>query len=101
MRQLQGFLAAIGRLCLAAALVAAAFAVQKPALAQAADGDVEIEVVDDTKVALPGVSVELKGAETGFSRASVSGTTGLFHFALVVPGEYRAKVSISGFATGC
>jgi Carboxypeptidase regulatory-like domain len=99
LRQLQGFLGDIGRLCLAAALVVAAFTVQKPALAQVADGVVEIEVVDDTGVALPGVSVELKRPETGFSRAAVSRSTGLTHFAPVVPGEYRAKISLSGFET--
>ena len=42
-----------------------------PARAQTADATVEIDVVDETGVALPGVSVELKRAETGFARTSV------------------------------
>jgi hypothetical protein len=71
LRHLQRFPGIVGRLCLAAVLVVAAFAVQKPALAQVADGVVEIEVVDDTGVALPGVSVELKRPETGFSSTNI------------------------------
>jgi hypothetical protein len=71
LRHLQRFPGIVGRLCLAAVLVVAAFTVQKPALAQVADGVVEIEVVDDTGVARPGVSVELKRPETGFSSTNI------------------------------
>jgi len=69
---LQRFPGIVGRLCLAAAvLVVAAFAVRGPALAQVADGVPEVEVVDETGVAPPGVSVELKRPETGFSSTNI------------------------------
>jgi len=46
LRHLQRFPGTVGRLCLAAVLVVAAFAVRGPALAQVADGVLEVEVVE-------------------------------------------------------
>lgn len=69
-----------------------------PAVAQTADATVEIDVVDETGVALPGVSVELKRAETGFARTSVTSAKGAARFPAVPPAErYTAKVSLQGF----
>ncbi|MBK6406646.1 MAG: carboxypeptidase regulatory-like domain-containing protein [Holophagales bacterium] len=70
----------------------------EPASAQTADATVEIAVVDETGVALPGVSVELKRAETGFARTSVTSTTGAARFPAVPPAAgYTARVALQGF----
>jgi hypothetical protein len=71
LRHLQGFPGTGGRLCLAAVLVVAAFAVRGPALSQVADDVLEVEVVGETGVALPGVAIELKRPETGFSSTNI------------------------------
>jgi hypothetical protein len=70
LRHLPGF-PGVSRLLLAVVLVVAAFAVRGPALAQVADGVFEVEVVDETGVALPGVSIELERPETGFSSTNI------------------------------
>lgn len=69
-----------------------------PAAAQTADAVVEIDVVDETGVALPGVSVEIKRAETGFARTSVTSTRGAVRFPAVPPAAgYVVRVSLQGF----
>ncbi|HYN41448.1 MAG TPA: TonB-dependent receptor [Thermoanaerobaculia bacterium] len=69
-----------------------------PARAQTADATVEIDVADETGAALPGVSVELKRAETGFSRTSVSSIKGSVRFpAVPAASGYSAKVALQGF----
>jgi len=69
-----------------------------PARAQTADATVEIDVVDETAVALPGVTVELKRAETGFARTSVTSAKGAARFPAVPPAAgYVARVSLQGF----
>ncbi|MHB1044544.1 MAG: TonB-dependent receptor domain-containing protein [Thermoanaerobaculia bacterium] len=68
------------------------------ARAQTADATVEIDVVDETGVALPGVSVDLKRAETGFARTSVTSATGAARFPAVPPAAgYVARVALQGF----
>lgn len=70
------------------------------ARAQTADATVEIDVVDETGVALPGVSVDLKRAETGFARTSVTSATGAARFPAVPPAAgYVARVALQGFET--
>ncbi|MHB8797265.1 MAG: TonB-dependent receptor domain-containing protein [Thermoanaerobaculia bacterium] len=69
-----------------------------PARAQTADATVEVDVVDETGVALPGVSVELKRAETGFGRTSVTSAAGAARFPAVPPSAgYVARVALQGF----
>ncbi len=69
-----------------------------PAVAQTADATVEIDVVDETGVALPGVSVELKRAETGFTRTSVTSAAGTARFPALPPAAgYLARVALQGF----
>lgn len=69
-----------------------------PAPAQTADATVEIDVVDETGAAMPGVSVELKRPETGFARTAVTAARGTARFAAVPPAAgYTARVSLQGF----
>jgi hypothetical protein len=69
-----------------------------PAPAQTADAVVEIDVLDETGVALPGVSVEIKRAETGFTRTSVTSARGAVRFPAVPPAAgYVVRVSLQGF----
>ncbi|HQP86181.1 MAG TPA: TonB-dependent receptor [Thermoanaerobaculia bacterium] len=69
-----------------------------PARAQTADATVEVDVVDETGVALPGVSVELKRAETGFARTSVTSAAGAARFPAIPPAAgYVARVALQGF----
>lgn len=70
----------------------------RQAQAQSADATVEVDVVDETGVALPGVSVELKRAETGFVRVAVTSARGSARFPAVTPAPgYTVKASLSGF----
>jgi hypothetical protein len=70
----------------------------RQAQAQTADATVEVDVIDETGVALPGVSVELKRAETGYTRNAVTSARGSVRFPAVTPAPgYMVKVSLSGF----
>ena len=82
------------------ALLGAALPWAGPAPAQTADATVEIDVVDETGAALPGVSAEIKRPETGFARTSVSSPRGAVRFAAVPPAAgYTVRVALQGFET--
>ncbi len=69
-----------------------------PAPAQTSDAIVEIDVADETGAVLPGVSVELRRAETGFVRTSVTSAKGAARFAAVPAASgYVARVALQGF----
>ncbi len=88
----------IRAVALAGALLLPTLPWATPAPAQTADATVEIDVVDETGIALPGVSVELKRAETGFARTSVTSAAGAARFPAVPPAAgYVARVSLQGF----
>lgn len=87
-----------GAVALFGALLLLALPWAAPAPAQTADAVVEVDVVDETGVALPGVSVELKRAETGFVRTSVTSAKGSARFpAVPAAAGYVARVSLQGF----
>lgn len=80
------------------ALLGTALPWAAPAPAQTADATVEIDVVDETGVALPGVAVEIKRAETGFARTSVSSVKGSVRFPAVPPAAgYAVRATLQGF----
>ncbi len=84
----------------AAALLALGLAWAPPVHAQVSDAVVEVDVIDETGVALPGVSVELKRAETGWTRNAVTTVQGNARFAAVPAASgYVLKVALSGFQT--
>lgn len=87
-----------GALVALLALVAGAVLAWAPRVAaQVADAVVEVDVVDDSGGALPGVSVELRRAETGFVRTTVTSMAGSARFAAVPPATYRVKTALQGF----
>ncbi len=70
------------------------------AAAQVADAVVEIDVIDETGVELPGVTVELKREETGYARATVTSGKGTARFSPVPAASgYVVRVMLQGFET--
>ena len=70
-----------------------------PAAAQTATASLDVVAVDGSGGPLPGVTVEVKRPDTGFSRAGVTGTGGLASFAALPPGTYDVAVKLQGFET--
>src|SRR5580765_520076 len=57
-------------------------------------------ITDGTGGVLPGVTVSLKNADTGFSRSTVTDSEGRYSFNAVPPtGKWTLTVELSGFAT--
>jgi hypothetical protein len=70
-----------------------------PAVAQTATATLGGTVVDGSGAALPGATVELRAATTGFVRTQVTSTSGGFVFALLPPASYTLTATLTGFAT--
>ncbi|HEX7086054.1 MAG TPA: TonB-dependent receptor [Vicinamibacterales bacterium] len=83
-------LAAIGALCLAAALPASGYA-------QQLYGSITGVVTDESGLAIPGATVSIVNTQTGLERTTVSNETGTYSFTNVLPGSYDVKVSLQGF----
>src|SRR5262249_12301186 len=56
-------------------------------------------VNDQTGAVLPGVTVEAKHQEKGFSRNAVTDASGKFRMAQLPPGPYTITATLSGFET--
>ena len=84
----------LGRL--AAALLAVLVAV--PAFAQGTTGTLQGNVSDQQGLALPGVTVTVTNAETGFSRSAQTDALGEVRIAALPIGRYDVKADLSGFA---
>jgi hypothetical protein len=56
-------------------------------------------VTDTTGAVIPGANVLLADPATGFTRATTSGSTGLYDFAGLNPGNYNLTVTAKGFKT--
>jgi hypothetical protein len=69
-----------------------------PVTAQVNNGVVEVLVLDNAKLPLPGVSARLAQAATGFERVAVTDEHGLVRIPAVPPGEYELALDLSGFA---
>ena len=69
-------------------------------LASASDAQTISGVVtDQQKGVLPGVTVTIENVDTGTSRTAVTGSTGRFEAAGLVPGTYAVEAALPGFAT--
>ncbi len=62
--------------------------------------DLSGTITDATGGVLPGVSVSLKNADTGFNRSTVTDSEGRYSFNAVPPtGKWTLTVELSGFGT--
>jgi carboxypeptidase family protein len=67
------------------------------ASAQSTTGDISGTVRDQSRGVLPGVSVEVKNAETGAARAIVTDHEGRYRALSLPPGTYGVSAELSGF----
>ena len=82
-------------------LVLASVLLALPAAAQTQITTAVIEgiVTDQSGAALPGVAVDVRNADTGFSRLLVSDHEGRFVALQVPPGRYTVTFKLAGFST--
>jgi hypothetical protein len=60
-------------------------------------GTLSGRVRDESGAVLPGATVELTSLEKGFTRSATTDSSGAFQFALLPPGAFAVKVTLSGF----
>ena len=81
-------------------LACALFALGAPCSpAQVSGGIVQGIVSDPTGAVIPGAKVSITNTATGVTRTVTSDQRGLYSAPNLIPGEYRVKASIKGFAT--
>jgi hypothetical protein len=70
-----------------------------PAWAQATatTGQIEGTITDESKGALPGVTVTVRNVQTGFVREGVSDEVGLYRLSLLPLGTYELTATLQGF----
>jgi hypothetical protein len=85
------------RLPFTAGVIALALLCSAPASAQ--EASVTGPVTDDTKAALPGVTVTAISLETGRQIVAVSDARGTYRLREVPPGRYRIQAELPGFST--
>lgn len=69
------------------------------ALAQSGGSSLTGTVTDEGGGALPGVTVTAANTATGFSRSTVTGADGSYHFPSLPAGTYSVTADLSGFAS--
>jgi hypothetical protein len=67
------------------------------ALAQQTTGSVQGTVLDESKAAVPGATLELRNVATNVVRTQVSDPQGRYLFNFVPPGTYDLRATLSGF----
>src|SRR5689334_16497955 len=67
--------------------------------AQSATTSLRGTVFDAKGAVIPGASVTLNDAQTGFKRTVISDDHGDYQFLQLIPANYSISVSIGGFAT--
>ncbi|HEV8434870.1 MAG TPA: carboxypeptidase regulatory-like domain-containing protein [Thermoanaerobaculia bacterium] len=87
------------RRCAFAILAAALVLMSVPAFSQVDTGIIEAVALDQSKAALPGVTVTVSRPETGFQTAGITDTAGLARFPALRPGSYLVSFGLEGFAT--
>jgi hypothetical protein len=82
------------------AAVAAILLVLSPytAFAQSDTGVIDGRVLDESKAALPGVTVTARNVDTGFTRTAVSSGLGTYRLEFLKPGNYEVTAELTGFA---
>ena len=69
------------------------------ALAQSDTGVIDGRVLDESKAALPGVTVTAKNVATGFTRSTTSSNLGTYRLEFLPPGTYEVSAALRSFAT--
>jgi outer membrane receptor for ferrienterochelin and colicin len=69
------------------------------AQSQATAGQIAGQVVDNSGAVLPGATVTITSADTGFTRTVATGDDGLYTLAAIPPGTYEIKAELAGFQT--
>jgi hypothetical protein len=87
------------RVLLAALVLAATVAVTTQASAQQTESRITGKLVDDSKAALPGVTVTVASVQTGQLRTVVTEADGSFAITNLAPGSYEVRCELPGFAT--
>lgn len=67
------------------------------AWAQVSNAQIEVRVVDNQNLALPGVSVRATNVDTGLTRMSITDADGRANLAALPPGTYKLVVELDGF----
>jgi hypothetical protein len=83
----------------AALLVCAGAANPLHAQWQATTAQLTGVVMDSQEAVLPGVTVTINNAATGYTRSAVSNAEGIYSLSLVPPGTYDLTAELSGFTT--
>jgi hypothetical protein len=68
-----------------------------PAFAQGTTGTLTGSITDDQGLALPGVTVTITNAATGFTRTAVTGTAGEYRISGLPVATYEVKSTLEGF----
>ncbi len=66
---------------------------------EAAAGSIEGTVTDSSAAVLPGVAIEVKNSDTGFTRSLVTNDVGRYTASLLPVGTYDVTAQLSGFVT--
>src|ERR1044071_229305 len=66
---------------------------------EAAGGSIEGIVTDSSAAVLPGVAIEVKNSDTGFTRSLVTNDVGRYTASLLPVGTYDVTAQLSGFVT--
>lgn len=70
-----------------------------PAFAQIDTGSIEAVALDQSKAALPGVTVTVSRPETGQQKVGVTDSSGVALFPALPPGSYEVSFGLEGFAS--
>src|SRR5690348_16160125 len=68
------------------------------AYAETETGQITGTVMDQSGAAIPNVTVTAKGTGTGVTRTAVTGDTGTYTIANLLPGDYLVSAKAQGFA---
>src|SRR6185295_70448 len=65
--------------------------------AESDTGSIDGNIFDETKAAVPGVTVTAKNVATGLTRTTVASASGSFHIGGLPSGNYDVTAELSGF----